>query len=605
MSGVSDVQATVSDAEARRVLREREKAEEKAAQEAARALAEGPCPVCEKKNALEAGRVNAALAPFTGRPPLRCRRCRFRAPPRANLLGLTIAIAAALGLAIAGMLVIFKAQEQAAEGPQLGSFAVGGGLFVAGMILGYGVHGLGHPRTVGHEVVKARRRREEEEAEGEGAGGGEAASWWAENLKELVFAAILYLVIRQFVLEAFVIPTGSMAPTLLGNHYRVECPRCGYGYAFGRRSTDFRHADHTSRVSECPLCDEQHESALTPGATEGGDKILVNKFSFTLREPRRWEVVVFKEPRKPWQNYIKRLVGLPGEELEVHHGDLYVDGELARKPDHVQDVVWLPVYDARYPADVLSREWRVAEGRADVWEVADDGSRIAVDPPPDETTWLRYVPTRAGVQDEYGYNAPGQGGSRTVGDLRLAADVRAAGGTTVRLATVEAGRVVAGRVRFGEGEATFAIEADGEVVEQGDHPALPPGEPVRVAFAYADDRARLLVGGETVLAWEDTAPPRVMRGDFASVQLSASGGRAQLERLRIDRDIFYVPMEFGGARFDPSNGPVRVDEDSYFVMGDNSPNSQDSRDWGFVHEGHLLGKAVLVWWPLPEVRLVR
>jgi hypothetical protein len=42
-------------------------------------------------------------------------------------------------------------------------------------------------------------------------------------------------------------------------------------------------------------------------------------------------------------------------------------------------------------------------------------------------------------------------------------------------------------------------------------------------------------------------------------------------------------------------------------MGDNSPNSQDGRNWGFVHEGHLIGRAFLVFWPIApnQVKLIR
>ena len=48
-------------------------------------------------------------------------------------------------------------------------------------------------------------------------------------------------------------------------------------------------------------------------------------------------------------------------------------------------------------------------------------------------------------------------------------------------------------------------------------------------------------------------------------------------------------------------------EDSYFVMGDHSPNSEDSRKWGFVRRGHVIGKAFLVFWPVVpwQVKAIR
>ena len=53
-----------------------------------------------------------------------------------------------------------------------------------------------------------------------------------ETLESVVIAFILTFIFRAFVMEAFVIPTGSMAPTLLGQHIRVQCPQCGYGFNF-------------------------------------------------------------------------------------------------------------------------------------------------------------------------------------------------------------------------------------------------------------------------------------------------------------------------------------------------------------------------------------
>lgn len=59
-----------------------------------------------------------------------------------------------------------------------------------------------------------------------------------------------------------------------------------------------------------------------------------------------------------------------------------------------------------------------------------------------------------------------------------------------------------------------------------------------------------------------------------------------------------------GAYGDP-NLPIVVPEESYFVLGDNSGNSRDSRYWGFVPKRNLVGKAILVYWPLTRLRLIK
>src|SRR5262249_37857453 len=96
-----------------------------------------------------------------------------------------------------------------------------------------------------------------------------------------------------------------------------------------------------------------------------GDRILVFKYLYSIYDPRRWDVVVFKAPHKPQENYIKRLVGLPGEMLALVDGDVFVRHPLAgepkapdpwtlpgwqvqRKPERVQRTVWQDVYSSEY-----------------------------------------------------------------------------------------------------------------------------------------------------------------------------------------------------------------------------------------------------------------
>ena len=59
-----------------------------------------------------------------------------------------------------------------------------------------------------------------------------------ETIEAVVVAFILALLVRGFEAEAFVIPTGSMAPTLMGRHKEVTCPECGYVYAVNASAED-------------------------------------------------------------------------------------------------------------------------------------------------------------------------------------------------------------------------------------------------------------------------------------------------------------------------------------------------------------------------------
>ncbi|MCA9178891.1 MAG: hypothetical protein KDB14_30720 [Planctomycetales bacterium] len=140
-----------------------------------------------------------------------------------------------------------------------------------------------------------------------------------ETVESIVVAVILAFLFRSFVAEAFIIPTGSMAPTLQGRHTDVACDGCGFRYRCGASRSD------PSEVA-CPNCGLQKEPAGGRFSNErpfSGDRILVSKFAYDLKRPQRWDVIVFKFPGNAKQNYIKRLVGLPNELLKIWHGNAY------------------------------------------------------------------------------------------------------------------------------------------------------------------------------------------------------------------------------------------------------------------------------------------
>lgn len=60
---------------------------------------------------------------------------------------------------------------------------------------------------------------------------------------------------------------------------------------------------------------------------------------------------------------------------------------------------------------------------------------------------------------------------------------------------------------------------------------------------------------------------------------------------------------YGGA-FLRDGDTITVPSGEYFVMGDNRPYSSDSREWGFVPAGNLIGKSFLIYWPMNEVRII-
>lgn len=204
-----------------------------------------------------------------------------------------------------------------------------------------------------------------------------------ETIESLATAFILFLMIKAFVVEAFVIPTGSMAPTLMGAHKDVTCNDCGFPYRCGA-SFEFSEAGTKSGGmvfgTVCPLCRKPQVLDLANNSnhrTFAGDRILVSKLAYAFSKPQRWQVFVFKFPARAHQNYIKRCLGTPNETIRIEHGDVYFSEqrpahsfEIARKPPEVIQAMLQPLSDTRY----LSKSLLLAKV-PDAWQPADPGSR--------------------------------------------------------------------------------------------------------------------------------------------------------------------------------------------------------------------------------------
>ena len=158
------------------------------------------------------------------------------------------------------------------------------------------------------------------------------------TLQFVLIALVLAFIFRAFVMEAYRIPTGSMAKTLRGSHYHLRCTRCGYKYDFG---DDYGQ----SAQLRCPNCTFFASPAVP---VSNGDRIFVYKSIYYFSTPKRWDVVVFKNPLNPVENYIKRMIAGPGETVEIIDGDVYINGQIARKPPRVQNDLWMPIYNNDY-----------------------------------------------------------------------------------------------------------------------------------------------------------------------------------------------------------------------------------------------------------------
>lgn len=231
-------------------------------------------------------------------------------------------------------------------------------LYLAGAaMLGWGIF-----RTV--KPAKPRPKKEPKApVEQKNQGSASAASDGVrETVESLVVAFILAFLFRTFEAEAFVIPTGSMAPTLLGRHKDVECEECGCKYRIGASvELDSETSLLINRIEQsvCPNC--QYINNVRDLPPFPGDRIVVTKLQ---AEPERFDVIVFKYPEKPYMNYIKRCVGMPNETVMIRQGDLFrrqnegQEWEILRKPTtRKQQAIQLPVYDDRYRSSLEENGW--------------------------------------------------------------------------------------------------------------------------------------------------------------------------------------------------------------------------------------------------------
>jgi signal peptidase I len=382
------------------------------------------------------------------------------------------------------------------------------------------------------------------------------AGFFRDNLEAFAVAIALALVIRHYCIEAFRIPTRSMMPTLLGDD-----------------SMRRRH----------------------------GDRILVDKFAYLRREPHRWEVVVFQYPLNRNRNFIKRLIGLPGEWLRLVDGDVWVStdqGEswaIQRKPPGVRDQLFFPYYPEpkdRPNAFRGAENWEVGVG----WRISEREGIFKVDAAR-EPAWLRFARTVL----PYDEADEGNAFKPYAGDVRVTIDLEVERAGTLVVWLTEHGRKH--RLVLGAEESHAIIVRD----EGKEHRfpvdvRLQAGDALDLSFANVDNTLVIGIDGSHEVATEIPFPdpprepfePRLY-GDGVEwkheIALEARGLAATLTDVRIDRDLYYDANK-------PNPLQVwKVPEDHFLVLGDNTRASKDSRAWkvGRVH----LGNGDVITWEVP------
>lgn len=420
-----------------------------------------------------------------------------------------------------------------------------------------------------------------------------------ETIEAVAIAFILAFVFKTFEAEAFVIPTGSMAPTLYGRHKEVKCEGCGLDYTVGAsqeidQETGILHPHQRVSESHCPNC--RHRNEILSAPVFNGDRIVVNK---QVLNYRRFDVVVFKNPEEPHVNYIKRLVGLPGETVRIRQGDIQTrraetdpwDVQFKEDAEKQRDIQLL-VYDDNYPARELlaagaPERWSPAEfvesdkavggwPRAEnAWTPDSELRTYSIDASGKESQWLRYrhlVPNQQTWSEvRSGQKVEGPLSAQLIADfcafnddddeIYWVNDLTIEFSVTIDSVTAD-GHLV---VELVEGLRTARCEfnlqsgtADVVVVSRDKDESVASEESViasvetgiqepgtyDISFANVDDRLCLWVDGDLIplgekahLSHYDLNFPSYR--DLAPIGIAASGLKATVSDLKVRRDIYY------------------------------------------------------------------
>ncbi len=436
-----------------------------------------------------------------------------------------------------------------------------------------------------------------------------------QTVELIVVLCLSVLVVRTFSAEAYVVPTGSMAPTLLGWHRELVCPSCHAVVVIGIED------EGQTGAAICPNCGKRN---LDDSSIEcGGDRVLVEKFLYAFRRPRRWEVAVFHFPGEPSQAYVKRVVGLPGELIRIKGGDVYVNDRVARKSLGEIQAMRILVHDSRFqPEDASSfPRWLFRfesdDGSTSASGWKREGTRFVHTARPaaasDREDWLVYKHWDAGLggygimTDFHGYNGSESRQLNEIKDVGMEAKLTL--GPSIESISVAlrsgADRFVV-RVPTGESGEIELVRNDHAVpISHPSNPLLRKGlgpRTIDLEAAVMDRRFQAAIDGQLLFEpfdFDDSAPNGA--ASTSPVELGVRGGEAEVGEIRVYRDIYYTgmlantPKQPHGLR-----SGVKLGVDEFFVLGDNSSVSNDSRFWseGPVVRGSMfVGKPFLVHLP--------
>src|SRR5262245_5920165 len=483
-----------------------------------------------------------------------------------------------------------------------------------------------------------------------------------EVFETVVFVVVLVLMLKLFVAEAFVIPTGSMASTLWGDQVRVQCPVCDCKFPVTAAARG--GARVVPRGTCCQNCGVEFDIP-NPTDWNSGDRVLVAKYEYHIHDPRRFDVPVFKYPEEPYSraeksamNYIKRLIGLPGETIAIYKGDLYrtdalkYEGKIQpnrsldlwkhdytypndpgaaayfngglfepirKDPDQILAVRRL-VFDLDLPprglTGIAQTRWNPVPGAGTGWVLTAKG----FDHTGTATGWMRYYHVAPGswkyitangtttipkqpdlIRDHLAYNVTDGSNPAQYWVPDLIVECSAKFDSASDKLTLE---------------LTKASDKFQAVFDNGVCRLLNVRAGVSEPTVMAETKTRITAGGTYSLRFANVDSRLTVWVDGRPLEFGAGADYPPPNRMSFEHttDDLHEPARIGATGNvsvthvqlwrdvyytcrEPGDCRLEtyyVQPGHYFCLGDNSASSADGRSWGLVPERLVLGRAVVV-----------